>query len=83
MPASTAPGRVALLAGLYRTGLDTGLAEAVRFELTEGIAPSRVFKTRALNRSATPPVDSSHDRLNRGQAGAYYRQPRTVCIDPS
>ncbi len=31
------------------------LAEAVRFELTEGYQPSTVFKTVALNRSATPP----------------------------
>ena len=31
------------------------MAEAVRFELTEGYQPSTVFKTVALNRSATPP----------------------------
>ena len=31
------------------------LAEAVRFELTEGYKPSTVFKTVALNRSATLP----------------------------
>ncbi len=31
------------------------LAEAVRFELTEGYKPSSVFKTGALNRSATLP----------------------------
>ena len=31
------------------------LAEAVRFELTEGYQPSTVFKTVALNRSATLP----------------------------
>jgi hypothetical protein len=31
------------------------LAEAVRFELTDG-CPSPVFKTGALNRSATPPA---------------------------
>lgn len=33
----------------------TIMAEAVRFELTEGYKPSTVFKTVALNRSATPP----------------------------
>ena len=32
------------------------LAEAVRFELTEGYKPSTVFKTVALNRSATLPL---------------------------
>ena len=31
------------------------MAEAVRFELTEGYQPSTVFKTVALNRSATLP----------------------------
>jgi hypothetical protein len=31
------------------------MAEAVRFELTDGF-PSPVFKTGALNRSATPPA---------------------------
>ena len=31
------------------------LAEAVRFELTKG-CPLPVFKTGALNRSATPPA---------------------------
>lgn len=31
------------------------MAEAVRFELTEGYQPSTVFKTVALNRSAKPP----------------------------
>lgn len=31
------------------------VAEAVRFELTEGYQPSTVFKTVALNRSATLP----------------------------
>ena len=34
--------------------LDRPLAEAVRFELTDG-CPSPVFKTGALNRSATLP----------------------------
>ena len=33
------------------------LAGAVRFELTEGYEPSPVFKTGALNRSATHPMD--------------------------
>jgi hypothetical protein len=38
-----------------RRGRDDGpLAEAVRFELTDG-CPSPVFKTGALNRSATLP----------------------------
>ena len=32
------------------------MAEVVRFELTEGYQPSTVFKTVALNRSATLPV---------------------------
>ena len=31
------------------------MAEAVRFELTEGYQPSTVFKTVALNHSATLP----------------------------
>ena len=31
------------------------MAEEVRFELTEGYEPSTVFKTAALNRSATLP----------------------------
>ena len=31
------------------------MAEAVKFELTEGYQPSTVFKTVALNRSATLP----------------------------
>ena len=31
------------------------MAEAVRFELTEGYQPSTVFYTVALNRAATPP----------------------------
>ena len=31
------------------------MAEAMRFELTEGYQPSTVFKTVALNRSATLP----------------------------
>jgi hypothetical protein len=31
------------------------MAEGVRFELTDG-CPSPVFKTGALNRSATPPL---------------------------
>ena len=35
--------------------MDVGLAEAVRFELTDGF-PSLVFKTSALNRSATLPL---------------------------
>jgi hypothetical protein len=36
------------------------LAEAVRFELTEGYKPSSVFKTGALNRSATLPCAPSY-----------------------
>ena len=32
------------------------LAEAVRFELTEGYQPSVLFKSTALNHSATLPV---------------------------
>ncbi len=36
------------------------LAEAVRFELTEGYKPSSVFKTGALNRSATLPWAPSY-----------------------
>ena len=43
--------------GKLRTSLDMGLAEAVRFELTDGF-PSLVFKTSALNRSATLPEGS-------------------------
>ena len=37
------------------TVLQLYLAEAVRFELTKG-CPLPVFKTGALNRSATPPT---------------------------
>ena len=36
------------------------MAEAVRFELTEGYQPSTVFKTVALNRSATLPFLETH-----------------------
>ena|GEM_PF-5923052 len=32
------------------------LAEAVRFELTEGYQPSVLFKSTALNHSATLPI---------------------------
>ena len=40
---------------LYLVLLFQEMAEAVRFELTEGYQPSTVFKTVALNRSATLP----------------------------
>ena len=48
---------------LNTQGLCLKLAEAVRFELTEGYQPSTVFKTVALNRSATPPVCKLFSRL--------------------
>ena len=38
------------------------LAEAVRFELTEGYQPPTVFKTVALNHSATLPFCRVFDR---------------------
>ena len=38
-----------------KQGVLKWVAEAVRFELTEGYQPSTVFKTVALNRSAKPP----------------------------
>ena len=38
------------------------MAETVRFELTEGYQPSTVFKTVALNHSATLPFCRVFDR---------------------
>ena len=38
------------------------LAEAVRFELTEGYKPSVLFKSTALNRSATLPFSCDFRR---------------------
>jgi hypothetical protein len=35
----------------------------VRFELTEGYKPSSVFKTGALNRSATLPCATSYKQI--------------------
>ena len=62
--------------------LATCLAEAVRFELTNGF-PSLVFKTSAFNHSATLPVDPafpSHSRFASGHlsmAGAEGLEPPT------
>ena len=39
------------------------MAEEVRFELTEGYEPSTVFKTAALNRSATLPEREFYHNL--------------------
>lgn len=41
------------------TGPFSHLAEAVRFELTEGYQPSVLFKSTALNHSATLPISSA------------------------
>lgn len=49
------------------------LAEAVRFELTEGYQPSTVFKTVALNRSATLPfLESAHHSVKRSFCQAFF-----------
>ena len=45
------------------------MAEAVRFELTDGF-PSPVFKTGALNRSATLPQAADYITLPRRDAQA-------------
>ena len=46
------------------------LAEEKRFELLVGYKPTAVFKTAALNRSATPPL--GHPPRARGKA-LFYR----------
>ena len=43
---------------LHRTDPNLCMAEGVRFELTDS-CPSPVFKTGALNRSATPPEEEN------------------------
>ena len=49
------------------------MAEAVRFELTEGYQPSTVFKTVALNRSATLPfLESAHNSVKQGVCQAFF-----------
>ena len=49
------------------------LAEAVRFELTEGYQPSTVFKTVALNRSATLPfLEIAHNSVKQGVCQAFF-----------
>ncbi len=49
------------------------LAEAVRFELTEGYQPSTVFKTVALNHSATLPfLESAHNSVKRSVCQAFF-----------
>jgi hypothetical protein len=57
-PTAAASRKKRLATEVRRMGDDKkgeALAEAVRFELTDG-CPSPVFKTGALNRSATPPA---------------------------
>lgn len=49
------------------------LAEAVRFELTEGYQPSTVFKTVALNHSATLPfLESAHNSVKWNVCQAFF-----------
>ena len=49
-----------------KKGLFVELAEAVRFELTDPFGPP-VFKTGAIDRSATPP-QGAHSNTTRGLA---------------
>jgi hypothetical protein len=47
------------------------MAEAVRFELTEGDKPSPVFKTGAFNRSAKLPFTGNYIRFVLGFANIF------------
>ena len=48
-------GRLTAVCSAAELHAKTFMEETVRFELTEGYKPSAVFKTAALNRSATFP----------------------------
>ena len=61
--------------------LATCLAEAVRFELTNGF-PSLVFKTSAFNHSATLPIDPRCFRMSLLYPTALRRWPSFLLVPP-